>query len=413
MTNLENEKERLHALYSYNILETEPEVEFDELTELAASICDAPIAMINLIAEEYQWAKSIYGLDDDLKKIPREKSICQYSIKENELLEISNIKKDGRFDDLPHLRKNNDIRYYIGAQLKSPEGYIIGSLCVMDYKERTLGEKQKRQLKIIANQVMTALELRKQNDQLTELNRYQVNLMKILSHDLRSPLTGIIGMSDLLEELVSETNEDALEMVSLVNQSAKQLNQLINDILNYAMIDSKGFSLNPVEADVRKVARNMKKLYMPSAKLKNIELTFDVNVDENEKIWIDVEKFEQIFGNLVSNAIKFTQSNGKVHCSLNLKGEEDKKQLILKVRDTGIGMKPSFVEDLLTTGPAGMKEGTSGEKSSGLGVSIIKHFTKLHNGDIEVDSKPGRGTTFTVSLPVHNDVEEQQEIISI
>ncbi|WP_234567268.1 GAF domain-containing sensor histidine kinase [Rhodohalobacter sp. 614A] len=398
---LVNEQDRLKALYSYNILDTESEVEFDELTELAASICNAPIAMINLVDDEHQWAKSIYGLNDEVKKIPREKSICQYSILENDLLEIPDIMKDGRFEDLPHLKQNPNIIYYIGAQLLSPEGYAIGSLCVMDTKKRHLDETKKRQLKIVANQVMTALELRKQNEQLTELNNHQVNLMKILSHDLRSPLSGIIGMSDLLEEMVSSSDNETLEMVSLLNQSAKQLNQLINDILNYTIIDSKGFSLHPRQANVHAVAENMKRLYMPSAKLKNIDLTFDVDVKDKD-IWIDEEKFEQIFGNLLSNAIKFTIGGGSVHSSLKVENENGNKRLLLNVTDTGTGMAPDFVENLFSNHSHNNKEGTSGEKSTGLGLSIIKHFTELHNGNIDVDSRPGDGTTFKISLPLNH-----------
>jgi signal transduction histidine kinase len=141
----------------------------------------------------------------------------------------------------------------------------------------------------------------------------------------------------------------------------------------------------------------MKRLYMPSAKLKKIDLLFDINVDQ--KVWIDDEKLEQIFGNLLSNAIKFTTKNGQVQGKIF----QDNKNLVLKVIDSGVGMKEEVVNNLFTNGNSQGQKGTSGEKSTGLGLNIIKHFTDLHNGHVDVESKPGKGTTFTIRLPLSND----------
>jgi signal transduction histidine kinase len=203
-------------------------------------------------------------------------------------------------------------------------------------------------------------------------------------------------MSDLLSELVANDNEEALEMSSLLNQSAKQLNQLIDDILNYTIIESKGFTLNLTETNINSIVENMKRLYKPSAKLKNIDLAFETDVDRN--IQLDDKKFEQIFGNLLSNAIKFTTENGKIRGKVF----DESDSLILQVSDTGVGMKDEVVQNLFTDNTK-KQEGTSGEKSTGLGLNIIKHFTELHNGSIDVDSTPGKGTTFTIRFPLSGE----------
>ncbi len=395
MNNTE-EKNRLEALNAYKITYDESQSELDSITELAAAICEAPVAKINLLDKDIQWTTSHYGSEHFERSTPRKESVCQYAIKQKSILEIPNLSKDPRFKDASYVDGEPYYKYYLGAQLKNPEGYAIGALCVLDYKERHLSDNKKRELEILAEQVMTSLELRKQNHQLTELNEQKNSLMKILSHDLRSPLSGIIGMSDLLEELVTEDNSEAMEMVSLINQSAKQLNQLIDDILNYTIIESKGFSLNRRETDVCSIVDNMKRLYMPSAKLKKIDLSFDVNVDR--KVWIDNEKFEQIFGNLLSNAIKFTTQNGQVQGKVFA----DDDYLVLKVMDTGVGMKEEVVNNLFSNGSSQGQKGTSGEKSTGLGLNIIKHFTELHDGSVDVQSTPGKGTTFTIRLPLLN-----------
>ncbi len=394
--------DRLEALHAYDIIGTDPEPEFDELTQLAASICDAPISKINLVDKDTQWAKSLYGLDEGHRTIPLEKSISKYAIQEDTVFEVPNLSKDDRFKDLSFVKNEPFLRYYIAVPLINPDGYKIGTLCVQDYEEHRMSERKKMQLKILANQVIAHLELRKQNIKLANLNRHNVNLMKILSHDLRSPLSGIIGMGGLLEEMIAPENEEAIEMVSILNQSAQQLNQLINDILNYTIIESKGFSLHVVKADVHSIADNMKQLYMPSARLKNIDLEFDID-DFDDEIRIDQEKFEQIFGNLLSNAVKFTEPGGYIHSSITVKTVEGVKHIVLSVRDNGIGMDEELLDNLFTTKLSKNNKGTSGEKSTGLGLSIIKQFTELHNGHIDVDSSPGEGTRFTISLPIEHD----------
>lgn len=390
-----NEKGRLEALGAYDLVNNKREDGLDQITELAASICNAPVAKINLIDSDMQRTESKFGFDDLEWSIERDRSICQYTIRQNSIFEVPNLSEDSRFKDLSYVKGEPYFRYYLGAQLINPEGHPIGALCVLDYKERHLSDNKKRQLKILANQVMTSLELRIQNHRLTELNEQKNSLMKILSHDLRSPLSGIIGMSDLLSELVAKNNEEALEMASLINQSAKQLNQLIDDILNYTIIESNGFSLNLTETDVSSTVENMRRLYMPSAKLKNIDLSFEVDV--HRKVRLDDEKFEQIFGNLLSNAIKFTPKNGKIRGRVF----DEENSVVLEVSDTGIGMQEEVVKNLFNDNSK-RQEGTSGEKSTGLGLSIIKHFTDLHNGSIDVESTPGEGTTFIVRFPVSN-----------
>lgn len=391
------EKDRAEVLRAYNIADGESRNELNKITELAAAICDAPVVKINLLDVDTQLTISDFGSNPtERRSISKDKSICQLTIEQKSILEIPDLSTDSRIKKTNYLGKDSPYQYYLGAPLKNPEGSVIGALCVLDYKKRHLPDRKKRELQILANQVMTSLELRKQNQRLTELNEQKNNLMKVLSHDLRSPLSGIIGMSDLLKELVTNENEEALEMASLVNQSAKQLNQLIDDILNYTIIESNGFSLNLTDTDVYTIVEDMKRLYKPSAKLKNIDLSFEIDVDK--KVSLDPQKFEQIFGNLLSNALKFTMTNGKILSKIFIENES----LVLKVSDTGVGMKEEIVNHLFTNSNSQGHQGTSGEKGTGLGLSIIKNFTDLHGGSVDVKSTLGEGTTFTIHFPLSN-----------
>lgn len=394
------EQERLKELKQYQILETAPDISFDEITELAASITDAPKAMINLIYKDEQWSKSIVGLSENLRKFPRNKSVCQYTIHESSVFEIQDLLKDDRTKDFPYVKGGSQLRYYLGAPLRTPNGYGIGALCVLDYKPRKATKREKKNLVVLASQVMTQLELRKKNLELEKHNHFQSDLMKILSHDLRSPLNGIIGIGELLLNLDSlQKDEEVQELLLNLKYSSEQLNQLISDILNYTLIDQNGFQLDRKETHIDEIVINMKKLYKSTAELKNITLTFDT-VNIKAAVHIDAEKFKQIFGNLLSNAIKFTPEGGQINSVISL--DSMSNTLILTVKDNGIGMSDETIREILSGSKPDTTDGTDGEKGTGLGTSIIHKFTKLHNGNMNINSSPGDGTTVTVNIPLRS-----------
>lgn len=159
----QNELNRLRALYQYDILDTSPEKEFDDLTELAASICDSPVSMINIIDQSRQWSKSMFGNGEESREMPREESVCTYTIQGDEVFEIEDLSEVNRFSGQPYVLNDPGFKYYLGAPIVDSEGFAVGALCVLDYERRELNEKQKKQLKILAGEVMARLELKKQS----------------------------------------------------------------------------------------------------------------------------------------------------------------------------------------------------------------------------------------------------------
>ncbi|MCC5913032.1 MAG: GAF domain-containing sensor histidine kinase [Balneolaceae bacterium] len=384
------EKARLKALYNFSILDTEPEEEFDDLTRLAAEICDVPISEINLIDKNRQWTKSAYGTDSANKEVARDQTVCQYTVRGNDLLEITNLSKDNRFAGMPFVTGEPGYMYYLGAPLISDNGQKVGALCVLDKQERKLTDMQKRQLKILAGEVIARLELKKKNKELEELNSHKVELMKMLSHDMRSPINGIIGVGSLLRETL-EVGETA-EMVALMEQSAIQLNQMIDEILSYSLIETGGYTVEKETFDLNEVIKSVGNLYRPVAKSKGVELTTVCSLAE--PVSMDRGKFEQITGNLLSNAPKFTRKGGRV--DLKVERVTEKNEVVLTVKDSGIGMTEDQKKSLFQNEKVGSKQGTSGEKSTGLGLSIIKHFIDLQGGFVDVKSEQVKGTQFTL-----------------
>src|ERR1700704_2640023 len=154
-----NEVKRLKVLWQYEVLDTVPEEVFDDLTELAARICEAPIAMITLVDENRQWFKSKIGVT--VKETSRDISFCAHTITQEDLFIVPDAAKDKRFANSPLVVSEPKIRFYAGAPLITPDGYALGTLCVIDKVPRELRSDQKQALRVLTRHVMTQLELRR------------------------------------------------------------------------------------------------------------------------------------------------------------------------------------------------------------------------------------------------------------
>ncbi|WP_367754186.1 PAS domain S-box protein [Flavobacterium sp. WC2430] len=176
-----NEQDRLKALDSYSIMDTLSEIDYDSITQLASYICNTPISLVSLLDKDRQWFKSSVGLE--VKETPKSFSFCQYAIMGDEVYEVQNALEDTLFSDNPLVTGNPDIRFYAGAPLKDSEGYNLGTLCVIDTVPRELTDLQKNALKLLANQVINLLQLRRKNLQLIDSQKEFKNFVE-LSKDL-------------------------------------------------------------------------------------------------------------------------------------------------------------------------------------------------------------------------------------
>lgn len=171
-----NEPERLATLTNYAILDTLPEAGFDEITELAAQICGCPAALVSFVDASRQWIKAKYGpLPAELSECPREISICTATICNNDILYVSDLIKDQRFNTSPLVTGDMHIRFYCGVPLITQDGYALGTLCVIDFEPREISFEQQEALRRLARQTMVHLALRRQllvrNEMLRDLER--------------------------------------------------------------------------------------------------------------------------------------------------------------------------------------------------------------------------------------------------
>ena len=157
-----NESDRQLALERYNILDTLPEQEYDDLTQLAASICGTPIALISFIDRDRQWFKSRVGLDT--LETPRDISFCGHAVANDAFLNVPDAIQDPRFADNPLVVNEPNIRFYAGVPLRTSDNFNLGTLCVIDSQPHDLTPQQIKQLEALGRLVISQLELRRNNE---------------------------------------------------------------------------------------------------------------------------------------------------------------------------------------------------------------------------------------------------------
>jgi GAF domain-containing protein len=152
---------RVKRLHDYNVLDTPPELDFDELTHLVAQVCDVPTAIISFVDQDRQWFKARVGTE--LQETARAISFCTHTVKlaEDQLFVINDTHADPRFADNPLVTGPEQIRFYAGAPIVTRDGYAIGALCAIDHKPRTLAEPEMEALRALARHVMNDLEMRR------------------------------------------------------------------------------------------------------------------------------------------------------------------------------------------------------------------------------------------------------------
>lgn len=385
-----NEMDRLIALSDFNI---DPILDesFKELLKLAAKIAGTEISLVNLIDSYTQWSVSAHGIE--LEQMPREDSVCQYTIVGDTPFEVKELHNDERFKDKFYVTGDPHLRYYFGIPLKYQQ-YNLGALCVLDKNAKVLTAEKVEMLEIIAEEVVNRLKVHKYIEQLrnniTDVTHTQNKVM----HDIRGPIAGIIGLAEIISQQGKESDMDeVLDFISMMYKGGKSVLELADDIL---VGEKKKSQMKSNELNLGTFKERLERLYGPQARTKNIELEVIV-VDTEKSLAFPQNKLIQIAGNLISNAIKFTPAMGRVTVLLELKGVE-KVTLNITVKDTGEGISNERIAELMADNTTST-DGTAGETGYGFGLQLVKHLIKSAGGTLNITSEPRGGTAFMVSLP--------------
>lgn len=389
----DNEDERLAELLSYDVLDTEAEQLFDDLTTLASQICDTPIALISLIDPDRQWFKSRVGLDAE--ETSREIAFCSHAILQDDVFEIPNASLDPRFHDNPLVTGAPDIRFYAGAPLVSPSGHAIGTLCTIDRKPRKLTESQKTSLQTLSKSVVAHLELKRKNRELERTSHFRSDFLSYVSHEIRTPLNAINTFSRLLEGEAQKLKlpESFTTPLSHVTQSGERLLEIVNSVLDIKQIEAGKMRVMPRAVSTHDFFTHLFSLTKIRAEDGGIIFTSTIDSSVPDTLFFDDTKFGQVSLNLLSNAIKFTNPGKSVNAQVKYKNDK----LIFNVIDQGIGISEEDQKLLFT--PFERMENAHQISGTGLGLNISKRLIELMDGTIKVSSKVNEGTRISVTLP--------------
>ncbi len=395
----EDEGDRLSSLMRLGILDTAPEERFDRLTRLAKNLLGSPIALVSLVDTDRQWFKSKQGLD--VEQTGREISFCGHAINQEDIYYVPDTLVDQRFADNPLVAGPPDIRSYAGAPLLSPDGYRVGTLCVIDTKPTQYTAEQLATLRDLADCVENELSHQTLLDMTTQLeqakrvaklhNQSKSEFLNIMSHELRTPLTVILGYLPMLNDVGAlPPAEDVVDLAKDMETAGHRLMQLINELLDLSKIEAGKLKIHRKSENLKDLVTSVAMNLTSLAEIKGLKINIDCPTIH---AYIDAKRIKQVTYNLISNAIKFTEEG-----SVSILAKPLDNGFELEVKDTGCGINERELEHIFDKFFQVDSSSTRSKGGSGLGLAITKKLVELHGGQIGVESKKGIGSRFKVQI---------------
>ncbi|TVR05708.1 MAG: GAF domain-containing sensor histidine kinase [Phormidium sp. GEM2.Bin31] len=450
----ENEAERQRSLEQYNLLDTLPEQAFDDITLLAAHVCQTPIALVSLIDRDRQWFKAKVGIDAE--ETPREQAFCAHAILEpNQVLVVPNAEDDPRFADNPLVTGGPQIRFYAGSPLQTPDGQAIGTLCTIDDKPRELTQEQIQGLQALSRQVVAQMELRRNVNQLRhtleQLQRTQASLIQTekmsalgrfvagIAHEINNPVSFILGnlphaqgyTEELLELIhlyqvvypepdlkiankldaidVNYIADDFTKLLQSMKSGATRIEKIVKSLRTFSHLDEAEIKLVQLQEHLdNALALSLSQL---RDTIEPLQIEVITQYRDLPPLVCNIAQLNQVFINIIGNAIDALQERvhemPSQHCETNNRptltlttdqttDEDGRDFIIITIQDNGVGIDPDqqdkIFDPFYSSKPIG--------QGTGLGLtSSYDIVVKQHQGKLTVDSTPGQGSRFSIWLP--------------
>ncbi|MDI1257035.1 MAG: ATP-binding protein [Flavobacterium sp.] len=395
----QNEIFRLKALKEYSILDTLPEEEYDDITRLASQICGTSISTITLIDEKRQWFKSKVGLTSSESN--RKDAFCAHAIIDpDDIFTIKDSRLDERFHDNPLVVGEPHVIFYTGVPLVSPDGFALGTLCVIDDKPKELDAEQLATLKALSNQVVSLFELRKSKMLLEkftkDLETRNLELEKfanVAAHDIKSPLNNISSLTQiLLSDYSDKLDDEAKMLMEMLDVSSNTLRNLVDGILEHSKSDAvlvEKRSVFSLEALVDETV-----VLLDNDKQYNFKKIF-----EDKTVYTNRVALQQILINLIANAIKY---NDKTTVEIEIGFSESEEYYEFFIKDNGPGIADENLEKIFNIFEVLTSEDRFGNRGSGIGLSTVKKLVEGLGGKITIDATIGAGTVFYFTITKFN-----------
>lgn len=379
------------------------DININRLTALCGVLLSASCALYNRLENGYLLVVGKWQVPEGFKEkdLP-DGHLCYDVIQHNkeDVVSISNLPETCYAKTDPNVLAYG-LYTYCGQVVRS-EGKPVGSLCVMYSFDYKLSDEDRRILGIIGSAIgnedsrkCRSEALKASESKLKELNATKDKFFSIIAHDLKGPFNGIIGFSTLLKEEARNLDiSTIIDYAEMINYSALQTHRLLENLLSWARIQQGVIMFSPVPNLLYYTVNEVIDVFQDMAARKKIALINQVPVQLI--VNADLEMLKTILRNLISNAIKFTNANGKV----SIEAVTEDSGVEIDVADNGRGIKAENMEKLFNVGISFSTRGTENEKGTGLGLILCKEFVEKHGGSISAESTPGKGSKFKFTLPL-------------
>jgi len=389
---------RQNSLNNLNILDTDAEEVFDELTKLASMICKTPMALISLVDEDRQWFKSKHGLD--VKETERDVSFCGHAILEQEIFIVPDAALDERFLDNPLVIAGPKIRFYAGVVLRDVNQLPLGTLCVLDNVPRHFTSEQLTSLKIIAKQVQSQLQIRHENTRLSQRNEITKEILSLVAHDIKGAFNTVLGSTQLLSrklDKLDKLNEhaDLVRINHRVSAASNNVYELFDELLQWARAQFTQNSVELCELDIKPLVDDVLKVFYAPAKAKRVEFNVDIPL---VTAFADSSVTKTIVRNFISNSLKYSPSDEQI----TIAAEIIDNKIVIFVQDNGEGIPEKMKPYLLSAIQASEQQSLSSPPSHGIGLYLCNTIAQRQHSRIWFDESLKIGTKMYLSLPISN-----------
>jgi len=397
---------KINTYESLGLVAEHRHLRLDAITRLATTVIGAPVAMVSVMQPHLgrQFISSWEGLPDDLaeaRQVPLDLSICRHVQESGKTVVIQDLLDDPR-TAANALVQAHGLRSYIGVPIHTTAGQTIGALCCIKTEVCDWTDSQIETMEQLAACVDDLIALKtlqieeqKANRKLRAIAGARSSFVTHISHEIRTPLTGMVGSIRLLDKL--HLTGMAGDLVALLNRSSLRLLDIVNDTMDLSRMDAGTFRIAQDDCDLHGIAQDIVDSHRPAAALKSVDVWVSGDLSGLTYL-VDRMALASVLDNLFANAVKFTE---KGHAGIRL-SHDSYGNVKIEVADTGIGipaaLQGAIFDEFEQAGPRiARKYG-----GTGLGMAMVKRLVELMDGEIDLVSQPGHGTTITIVLPLES-----------